>query len=148
MELLLFFPMGTYRQLLYHLILEPYGRDKVLTKNKQIRLFTYIKQIIENKRCKLYAINGVENHVHLLVTIRADISISDFIKDVKVSSSKFIKREKLFPYFKRWSSGYAIFTRPYESLDELIKYIDKQKEHHKNKSYYEEYGELLRKNGL
>ena len=140
--------MGTFRQLIYHLILEPYNREKVLIENNQVRLYSYIKQIIENKNCKLYAINGIENHVHLLVSIRADISISDFIKDLKVSSSKFIKRERLFRHFKSWAIGYAIFSRPYESLDVLIKYIDKQKEHHKNMSYYEEYGELLRKNGL
>jgi len=140
--------MGAFRQLLYHLVLEPYNRDRVFTKNNQIRLYSYIKQMVENKKCKLYAINGIENHIHLLVSIRADISISDFIKDVKVSSSLFIKRENLFPYFKGWASSYAIFTRSYESLDKLIKYIDNQEDHHKNKSYYEEYGKLLRKNGL
>ncbi|MEA3392106.1 MAG: IS200/IS605 family transposase [Candidatus Marinimicrobia bacterium] len=126
------------------LILEPYKRDKVLTENNQIRLYSYIKQIVENKNCKLYAIDGIEDHVHILVSIRADISISDFIKDAKVSSSVFIKREKLFPYFKSWATGYSIFTRSYESLDTLIKYIENQKKHHKNKSYYEEYGELLK----
>ena len=140
--------MGTFRQLIYHLILEPYNREKVLTENNQIRLYSYIRKIIENKKCKTYTINGIENHIHLLVSIRADISISDFIKDIKISSSKFIKREKLFPHFKSWAAGYAIFTRSYESLDSIIKYIDDQKEHHRYKSYYEEYGEFLKKNGL
>ena len=140
--------MGTFRQLIYHLILEPYNREKVLTENNQIRLFSFIRNIIENKKCKFYSINGIENHIHLLVSIRADISISDFIKDIKVSSTKFIKRERLFPCFKSWATGYAIFTRPYESLHALIKYIDEQKDHHRYKSYYEEYGELLSKNGL
>jgi REP element-mobilizing transposase RayT len=145
---MLLFSMGTYRQLLYHLILEPYNREKVLTEDNQIRLYSYIRQIVVNKKCKLYAINGIENHIHLLVYIRPDITISDFIKDVKIASTIFIKREKLFPYFIKWATGYSIFTRPYESIDTLIKYIDNQKEHHKNKCYYEEYGELLRKNGL
>ncbi|MEA3392232.1 MAG: IS200/IS605 family transposase, partial [Candidatus Marinimicrobia bacterium] len=106
---------GAYRQLLYHLIIEPHNRDMVLTENNQIRLYSYVKIIVENKKCKLYAINGIENHIHLLISIQADVSISDLIKDIKISSSKFIKREYLFPHFKSWATGYAIFTRPYES---------------------------------
>ncbi|MCK4531177.1 MAG: IS200/IS605 family transposase [Candidatus Marinimicrobia bacterium] len=120
--------MGTYRQLLYHLVFEPYKREKVFLEKNQNRLFAYIRHIIENKNCKLYAINGIEDHIHLLVYIRPDITISDFIKDIKVATSMFIKQEKLFPYFKKWATGYSIFTRPYESLDTIIKYIEDQKD--------------------
>ena len=140
--------MGTYRQLLYHLVFEPYKREKVLAERNQKRLYAYIRHVIENKKCKLYAINGIEDHIHLLVSIKADISVSDFIKDIKVASSIFIKQERLFPYFKKWAAGYSIFTRPYGSVNTIIKYIEGQKEHHMNKTYYDEYNELLRKNGL
>ena len=58
--------MGTYRQLLYHLVFEPYKREKVFLEKNQNRLYAYIRQIIENKKCKLYAINGIEDHIHLL----------------------------------------------------------------------------------
>ena len=140
--------MGTYRQLLYHLVFEPYKREKVFLEKNQKRLYAYIRHIIENKNCKLYAINGIEDHIHLLVYIRPDVTISDFIKDIKVATSMFIKQEKLFPYFKKWATGYSIFTRPYESLDTIIKYIEDQKEHHKHKTFYDEYNELLKKNGF
>ena len=140
--------MGNYRQLLYHLVLEPYKREKVFLEKNQNRLYAYIRHIIENKNCKLYAINGIENHIHLLVSIKPDITISNFIKDIKVASSIFIKQENLFPYFKKWAAGYSIFTRAHESLETIINYIENQKEHHMNKSFYDEYNDLLRKNGF
>ena len=135
--------MGTYKQILYHIIIEPYKREKVLIKKNQNRLYSNIRAVVINKNCMLYAINGIENHIHLLVSIKPDIAISDFIKDLKVSSSKFIKEKKIFPYFRSWAVGYSIFTKDYASLETIKHYIDNQKEHHRKHSYYEEYGKLL-----
>lgn len=137
--------MGAYRQILYHTIIDPYKREKVLTQQNENRLYSYIRAIINNKKCVLYAINGIEDHIHMLISIRVDIAISDFMKDLKVSSSKFIKQNKLFPCFKSWAVGYSIFTKDYSSLEMIKHYIDNQKEHHKKQSYYSEFGKLLKK---
>ncbi len=140
--------MGTYRQTLYHIIIEPYKREKVLNDKNQNRLYAYIRSFVKNKNCVLYAINGIEDHIHMLLSIRLDISISGFMKDLKVSSSKFIKQEKIFPHFKSWAIGYSVFTKDYSSLETVKHYIDKQKEHHKKNNYYQEFGGLLKRNGL
>ncbi len=140
--------MGSYRLLLYHIIFSPYKREAVLLKKDRNLLYKYITGIIGQKKCHMYAINGIEDHIHLLVEIRPDISVSDFIKDIKVASSIFIKENELFPRFKKWQAGYSIFTRAYESMGRLIDYINKQEEHHKKISFYDEYQMFLNKNGF
>lgn len=96
----------------------------------------------------MHAINGMEDHIHLLVEIKPDISVSDFIKDIKIASSIFIKKNALFPRFIKWQVGYSAFTRAYESKEMIERYISNQEKHHKNTSFYEEYHTLLRKNGF
>ncbi|MFA6618319.1 MAG: IS200/IS605 family transposase [Candidatus Neomarinimicrobiota bacterium] len=140
--------MATYRQILYHIIIEPYKREKVLTETKHKRLFAFIRGFVDNKKCFLYAINGTNDHIHMLISIKLDIAISDFMKDLKVSSSKFIKRENIFPFFRGWARGYSIFTKDYYSLETIKRYIDNQKAHHQEQSYYKEFDKILKKNGL
>jgi REP element-mobilizing transposase RayT len=140
--------MGSFRKILYHIILTPYKREKVLTGENRIRLYKYISTVSNNWGCQIFAINGISDHIHLLVYIRPDISISDYIKKIKVSSSKFIKKEKLFPYFVKWAVGYSIFTCCV-SIQEIVKnYILNQEMHHKQKSLYEEINDLLQGNEI
>jgi REP element-mobilizing transposase RayT len=140
--------MASYRLFLYHIIFSPHKREPVLLKKNRNLLYKYIKGVIGQKKCHVHAINGIEDHIHLLVEIRPDIAVSDFIKDVKVASSIFIKKNKLFPKFSKWQVGYSAFTRPYESKERLITYINNQEEHHKRISFYDEYNVILRKNGF
>jgi REP element-mobilizing transposase RayT len=119
-----------------------------LLKENRNLLYKYIKGIIGQKKCHVFAINGIEDHIHILTEIRPDISVSDFIKDIKVASTYFIKNEKLFQGFEKWQVGYSVFTRPYEWKENLIKYIDNQEEHHKKTSFRDEYHKLLIKNGF
>ena len=135
--------MGSYRQLLYHIVFSPYRRENVLTKYKRDILFRYISGIIKNKHCYLYAINGVEDHIHILTEIIPRISVSDFIKDIKVASSIFIKENKLFIGFRGWQTGYGIFTHSLSSKTTLIRYVQNQEKHHKSISFYDEYKKLL-----
>ena len=79
----------------------------------------------------------------MLVYIRPDLSISDYIKKIKISSSKLIKEERLFPHFKKWAAGYSIFTCHESIKTNVVKYIEDQKIHHRYKSFYEEVHDLL-----
>ena len=140
--------MGSYRFLLYHIIFSPYKREPVLLKENRNLLFKYIKGIIGQKKCHVFAINGIEDHIHILTEIRPDIAVSDFIKDIKVASTIFIKNNNLFPGFNKWQIGYSAFTRPYEWKEKLKNYIKNQEAHHKRISFYEEYNGLLKENGF
>jgi len=140
--------MASYRLFLYHIIFSPHKREPVLLKKNRNLLYKYITGITGQKKCHMRAINGIEDHIHLLVEIRPDIAVSDFIKDVKVASSIFIKKNKLFPKFSKWQVGYSAFTRAYESMERIVDYINNQEEHHKRISFYDEYNVILRKNGF
>ena len=140
--------MGSFRRLLYHTIITPYKREKILSKPNRSRLYKYIAAVSYNYVCPVYAINGTNDHIHILVSIKHDILISDYMKKIKISSSIFIKEKKLFPYFKKWSVGYSVFTCDYRTKDRIKKYIGNQEEHHRVKNSYEELHDILDENGL
>ena len=90
----------------------------------------------------------MEDHVHILFTLHQTISISDFIRDLKMMTSKMLKYTAGFEQFKAWGEGYAAFTYSSRDKNMLINYIKSQREHHKRHSFKEEYIALLQEIGL
>ena len=76
------------------------------------------------------------------------VALADLVKDIKVASSKWIKKERIFPAFKAWQTGYGAFTYSIKEKDNLIEYIKNQKEHHKKISFKEELIILLKEHGI
>ena len=111
-------------------------------------LYAYITGITKHKKSHLYRINGVENHLHILTDINPSIAPIDFMRDVKVSTSLWMKTSGFFPAFKGWAVGYGSFTCSFMDLDRLIEYINYQQEHHKKISFEEEYRRLLLEYGI
>lgn len=140
--------MSPYTQILYQLVFGTKNRERTLDEEHRKELFKYILGILENKNCHLYQINGVEDHLHILTHIHPSVSLADLIKDIKLASSKFIKENNLFPSFKGWQDGYGAFTYSIDQKDVLINYIKNQQEHHKVKTFREEYIELLKENHI
>lgn len=140
--------MSTYTQIIYQIVFGTKDREMVLSKNKRDDLYKYISGVLENKKCHLYRIGGVEDHIHILTHLHPSVSLSDLVKDIKLSSSEFIKLNKLFLNFKGWQEGYGAFTYSIKQKDVLIEYIMNQEEHHKTKSFRDEYLELLKENGI
>ena len=103
--------------------------------------------IICNLRCTLIAINGMPDHVHLLVRYRADLSHSEMLQQIKGRSSKWIN--ETFPQLGRfaWQEGYGGFTVSKSAAPKVEGYIARQKEHHKRRDFKSEYLELLRRHG-
>jgi len=135
--------MSSFKQILYHLILKPHKREKVFAKEQKQRLFKYISVVSKNIDCPILAINGVLDHIHILVMVKPSISLSDYIKKIKISSSIFIKENNVFPFFTKWAEGYSIFTCRMSDKKTVINYINNQEEHHKKKSLYDEFHDLL-----
>jgi REP element-mobilizing transposase RayT len=140
--------MSTYTQLLYQIVFSTKNREKTLTKNNRDELFKYISGLLKNKKCHLYIINGVEDHIHIITHIHPTISLSSLIKDIKVASSLHIKEKNLFLDFISWQDGYGAFTYSIKEKDKLIKYVINQEEHHKTKTFKDEFIELLNEHGI
>ena len=136
--------MSTYTQLIYHIVFTTKNRERTLSANQRKRLFAYIHQLLSNKNCHLYRINGIEDHLHILTHIHPTISIASLVKDIKLASSDFIHKEKVFPNFKGWQEGYGVFTESIKSKERLINYIKNQEIHHQTCSFLDEYKSLLR----
>jgi putative transposase len=140
--------MTSYRQLLYHIIIRTKDSRKSISQDCANKLYGYITGIIKNKNCHLYRINGIEDHIHILTDLHSSVALADFVRDIKVSTSVWMKECGYFPTFEGWSEGYGSFTCSYLDMGDLTEYIKGQQEHHKSKSFYEEYRKLIIESGL
>ena len=140
--------MSSYRQHLYHIVFRTKESLPTIRQNNAHELYSYITGITKQKNSHLYRINGVENHLHILADMNPSIAPIDFVKDIKVSSSIWMKRSKLFPKFNGWAVGYGSFTCSYMDINRLIEYIKNQHEHHQRISFEEEYRKLLLDSGI
>lgn len=111
-------------------------------------LFRYMNGIVENNNSKLILANGTKNHVHLLISLGKTLSISELIGDIKRDSSVWIKKQdSQFSNF-HWQEGYGAFSIGQTQVNEVIKYISNQKEHHKEKSFENEMRSFYQKYGI
>ncbi|MFL0684889.1 REP element-mobilizing transposase RayT [Algoriphagus aquaeductus] len=140
--------MGTHTQLIYHIVYSTKHREPTMVQDEKKRLFAFIHHLLTNKNCHLYRINGMEDHLHILTHIHPTIAISSLVKDIKLASDDFIKREDVFPKFKGWQDGYGAFTESIKEKDRLIAYIRNQEEHHRKVSFLDEYKALLKEHEI
>lgn len=142
------FKMSTFTQILYQLVFSTKGRKRTINESGQEKLYSFIWGILKNKNCHLYRIGGIENHIHIITHIHPTVAISPLVKDIKLASTSFIKNENLFPNFAGWQDGYGAFTYSISAKDSLIEYVKNQKEHHKKRSFKDEYINLLKEHRI
>jgi putative transposase len=140
--------MSTYTQIIYQIVFGPKNRARCLHSSGRPDLFRYITGLLQNKNCHLYRINGVEDHLHILTHIHPTISLSALVKDIKVASALYIKEKKLFDGFNGWQEGYGAFTYSIKEKDRLIEYVKNQEEHHRVRTFRDEFIELLDEHGI
>src|SRR5688500_1912186 len=102
--------MSSHRQIIYQVVFGTKNRESVIPEDYCEELYGYIGGIIKNKNCKQHRINGVKDHIHILSYLHPSISLSDYIKDIKVASSMWMKGDGKFPDFRSWQDGYAALT--------------------------------------
>ncbi len=137
------YTMSTYTQILYQIVFGTKHREPTLEAAGRPELFRYISGLLENKKCHVYQINGVADHLHILLALHPSVALSELVKDIKLSSTKLIKEKLLFPRFSGWQEGYGAFTYATDRKQTLINYIRNQEVHHRKKSFRDEYVELL-----
>jgi REP element-mobilizing transposase RayT len=139
---------NTYTQIYIHVVFAVEGRQNLIKPEHNDELQKYITGIVSAQKQKLIAINNMPDHLHLLVGLRPDSSLSDLTRDVKAGSSKFIN-EKLWMQGRfSWQEGFGAFSYSRSQLGTVIRYIENQQTHHAKKSFREEYVTMLEKFGV
>ena len=134
----------TYTQMYVHVVFEVKGRENLISPKWKDELYKYITGIVSNEKQKLIAINGMPDHIHILLGIKPTIALSDLLRDIKANSSRFINEKKWVTGKFEWQNGFGAFTYGHSQLGSIISYIENQEEHHKKKTFKEEYLEFLK----
>ena len=136
----------SYTNILIHYVFSTKNREKIMTVELQKRLWSYMGGIARENNMKALAIGGIEDHVHLLISLPTTLSIAKAIQLIKGGSSKWV--HDTFPKYNnvKWQEGYGAFSVSISQTKDIIAYITTQKEHHLKKSFQEEYVSFLKKN--
>lgn len=136
---------NTFSQIYIQIVFAVKRRQNLMQKEWRDELHKYICGIVNGKEQKVYAIGGVEDHIHILVSIKPQIAISDLVRDIKANSSKWINENGFVRGRFEWQVGFGVFSYSKSQLDNVIKYINNQEQHHKKQTFKAEYLELLEK---
>ncbi len=136
---------GTYSQIYIQIVFSVKGRDNLISKKWKEDVNRYISGIIKNKGHKSIIVNGMPDHIHAFVGLKPSAAVSDLARDIKNNSSKFINDNKLVRGKFSWQEGYGAFSYSHSHIERVFNYIKNQQEHHKKRSFREEYLELLKK---
>jgi putative transposase len=134
---------NTYSQIYIHAIFAVKGRHSFIQDEWKDDLYGYIGGVINNYGLKTLIVNGYRNHVHLLFELKPTVRISDLIRDIKYNASKFLNEKKFISGRFEWQEGYGAFS--YSQIDSVYNYIKNQEEHHRKRTFKEEYTEFLQK---
>jgi putative transposase len=140
--------MSSYRQIYYHIVFSTKFREPAILPDYEKELFKYIWGTVKKNKCVLHQINGMPDHIHILSDLHPSVSLSNFIKDIKVSSSIWLKETGNFPLFTGWQEGYGAFSYSDKDKESVTGYIKGQKEHHKKENFREEYIRLLQEHRI
>ena len=134
---------NTYTQLYTHIVFHTKSTGVVMREEDLERIFQYIGGIIRDEGGIPFAIGGVCDHVHILMTLPKNTSLADFMRVVKAMSSKWIHRLGSYDKSFRWQDGYGAFSVSPSAMERTTKYILTQAEHHKTIDYVNEYKRIL-----
>lgn len=139
----------SYLQLLYHIVFRPkYSTPAIPIEHEEL-LYRYIWGYVKEKGAILYRIGGMPDHIHMFVQIPSTIALADFMRDLKTSSSKFLKEHAAeFPKFQGWGKSYCAITHSALEKEKIINYIKRQKEHHRHERFQDELLSVLTENGI
>jgi REP element-mobilizing transposase RayT len=137
-----------YTQNFYHTVFSTKQRTMLITPDVEERLYAFLGGILRDLRCTLVAVNGMPDHVHLLIRYRADLSHSELLQQIKGRSSKWANETWPQGGHFAWQEGYGGFTVSKSNVAEVAAYIARQKEHHQRMDFKSEFLELLRRHGI
>lgn len=134
---------NTYTQLYIHVVFATKFREALISPEWEERLHLYIIAIIQNSKHKVLAINSASDHIHIFISMHPAEPLSELMRKVKGDSSEWINKQKLTRKTFRWQEGFGAFSHNHSSIDNVVKYILNQKEHHKQQTFKDEYIKVL-----
>ena len=134
---------NTYHQVYLQTVFAVKYRNAILEKKWRHNHFAVIGNLINETKCKTIIVGGIEDHVHCFLGLKPSVSISELMKTVKAKSSKYINDHQLTINRFEWLDGYAVFSYSHSQIDAVYKYILNQEQHHKTKTFKEEYLDYL-----
>lgn len=139
---------NTYAKIYFHIVWAVRNRQSLIHKSFQDELYKYITGIVSNQGQKLIIINGYRDHVHLLLGCTTSFRLDETVKEIKEHSTRWIN-SKIFVRGKfSWQSGYSAFSVASWNYQDIYDYIAKQEEHHRKKTFLEEYLDLLKSENI
>jgi REP element-mobilizing transposase RayT len=131
-----------------HIVINTKNREMTITEANKRELYAFMWGVMKKLRCHLYWMNGIPNHIHILVDLHSTVSVALFVQEIKRTSNKWIKDSGLFPNFEKWGKEYCAFSKNKDDIATVIKYIKNQEVHHKCVSYDEEMTSMLAEIGM
>ncbi|MDO4320072.1 MAG: IS200/IS605 family transposase [Bacteroidales bacterium] len=138
----------SYVSSLYHIVFSTYCRRATITNEYREKLYAVIATEIKNMRSKALIVNGVHDHIHILLSLSPEVALSDLMRNVKSRSSVWAKQSGYFPLFEGWEREYGAFSLSAVHKDAVYKYIENQQDHHNVTSFDIEFNRLILKAGL
>jgi putative transposase len=136
---------NTFSQIYIQTVFAVNSRLSLVRTEFKEELYKYITGIVKNKGQKLISINGMTDHVHILIGLKPAMALADLVQDIKADSSNFINRKKWVRGRFSWQEGYGAFSYGHSQLDTIIRYIQNQEQHHRRRSFKDEYLAWLKK---
>lgn len=140
--------MHSFTSILVHCVWSTKNREPLLHPKLQERSWSYLRGIASENKMKALAVGGVADHVHMLISLPATLSVAKAVQLLKGNSSKWI--HETFPEMHsfEWQEGYGAFSIGISAIDATVAYIRNQVEHHRKRTFREEFEAVLRKHGL
>ena len=139
---------NTYTSLYYHVVFSTKNRARCINQKIEQRIWTYLGGVARKHRMTALQVGGYEDHIHTLIIAPPILAPSQAVQFLKGESSKWMHEE--FPELKgfAWQDGYGAFTVSKSNLPDVVRYIQNQREHHRKKTFQEEYLEFLQRHGI
>ena len=136
---------NTFSQIYIQSVFAVSNRQSLIKPEFKEELYKYITDIVRNHGQKLISINGMPDHLHILIGLRPAMALADLIQEIKADSTHFVNKRRLVHGRFSWQEGYGAFSYGHSQLDTIIRYIQNQEKHHQRRSFKDEYLSLLRK---
>lgn len=136
---------NTFSQIYIQTVFAVNGRLSLVRPEFKEDLYKYITGIVRNNGQKLISINGMSDHIHILIGLKPAMALADLVRDIKADSSNFINKNRWVRGKFSWQEGYGAFSYGHSQLDTIIRYIQNQEKHHKRRSFRDEYLTWLKK---
>lgn len=137
---------GTFSQVYIQVVFAVKGRENLISNEWKEELHKYISGIITAKGQQAIIVNGVSDHIHCFIGLKPSIAISDLVRDIKNNSTNFINDRKFIKGKFRWQEGFGVFSYSQSQIKDVYNYILNQEEHHRKKTFKDEYIEFLNDN--